>query len=359
MDGLRFTTGYRYTWDKISGTNSSYSYIPDVGPGGSSYYIGCGWDSTIIVTNPMVDCLYGASRKDKAGTWLLGIDYRPVDSLFVYAKGSRGYKAGGFNTFSVFPNTRTFGPEFVTDYEAGFKSDFYIGGAPVRLNTNIFYLDYSHIQRTAPDYNITTNANGAVALSTASATIKGIEIEVVARPMDFLEVGGNYSHLTSHYKSFRFNSNSGVRDCTAQSIVSPLTYTDADMSCRPLLFLSPKIFSLYGRASIPMSKRSGDLSLFVSYSWTDKQPFSVLGIEKFPDGTIMEPGAELPAFGLVSASIDWRNALGSSFDVSLFGTNLTDKEYLIGNSGVYQSTGAQTQIYGEPRMYGVRVKYSL
>jgi len=42
----------------------------------------------------------------------------------------------------------------------------------------------------------------------------------------------------------------------------------------------------------------------------------------------------------------------------VFGTNLANKLYLISNSGIYQSIGSQGVIYGEPRMFGVRLKYS-
>lgn len=50
--------------------------------------------------------------------------------------------------------------------------------------------------------------------------------------------------------------------------------------------------------------------------------------------------------------------MGAPVDVSLFATNITKKNYLISNTGVFQTIGAQTVMYGEPRMFGVRLKYS-
>ncbi|QZP07541.1 TonB-dependent receptor [Caenibius sp. WL] len=358
LDRLRLTAGYRYTWDKVGGSNISYSYAPTAG------YIGpvpgspvlCAWKS-MVTTNPDQDCFFGSSRKDSAGTWTLGLDYRPVDNLMLYAKVSRGYKAGGFNAYAVYENTRTFGPELVTDYEVGFKSDFKVGGAPVRLNVNGFYLDYSKIQRAAGDRNPTTGGNGAITLSTASAVIKGVEVEAMIKPVEILELGVNYSHLTSHYKSFKFNSNSGVYDCTSQHL-GDLKFANADMTCRPLQYLSPNILSVHGRLNIPVPENVGNISLFASYNWTDAQDTAPLYVETFPDGSVMEPGVHLPSFGLLNASLDWRNVMGSNFDISVFGTNLADKKYAITNTGVYQTIGAQSQMYGEPRMYGVRVRYA-
>ena len=44
--------------------------------------------------------------------------------------------------------------------------------------------------------------------------------------------------------------------------------------------------------------------------------------------------------------------------MTLFGTNLTNTKYAISNTGTFQSIGGWSQIFGEPRMYGVRLRYS-
>jgi iron complex outermembrane receptor protein len=357
LDRLRLTGGIRYTWDTVGGTNTSFSYTPTpgvVGPAPGTV-LSCSW-KTAYTINPS-DCEFGATLKSSAPNWTVGLDYRVNSDLMLYAKVTKGYKAGGFNSYAVYDSTRTFGPEKLTDYEAGFKSNFNVGGMPTRFNVNGFYLDYTNIQRAAGDYNSVTNGNGAITLSTASAVIKGVEIEAMVQPIRELEIGANYSHLESHYKSFKFDSTSGVWDCTATSITSPKAFAGADMSCRPLQYLSPNILSVYGRLSIPTPEQFGDVSLFVSYAWTDAQDTAPLSTETFPDGSINEPGVRLPSYGLLNATLDWKNALRSGLDVSVFGTNLTNKEYAITNTGTYQTIGAQTQMYGEPRMYGVRLKY--
>ncbi|MDD3798535.1 MAG: TonB-dependent receptor [Novosphingobium sp.] len=358
LDRLRFTAGYRYTWDKVSGSTASFSYLPVDGvlgyPTGASATCSAFY---LVTNNPVEDCAFGAKRKDSAGTWTFGLDYRPIDNLLIYGKVSRGYKAGGFNSYAVYSNTTTFGPEYVTDYELGFKSDFRVADVPVHLNVNGFYLDYKNIQRAAGDRNYGTGGNGAITLSSASAVIKGFEVEFSVKPVDILEIGGNYSHLASHYKSFKFDSNSGVYDCNSQQLYD-LAFANADMSCRPLQYLSPNILSLYGRLQIPTAESFGDLSLFVNYNWTDAQDTAPLSVEKFPDGTPLEPGVRLPSFGLLNATVDWKNALSSGLDVSLFGTNITNKTYAITNTGVFQSIGAQSMMFGEPRMYGIRLKYA-
>jgi iron complex outermembrane receptor protein len=354
LDRLRLTAGYRYTWDTVSGTSASYNYVPL--PGGGQFVTGCAWKGG-AVGNPFVDCAFGATLESSAPNWTLGLDYRPDRNIMVYAKATRGYKAGGFNSYAVFDNTRTFGPERVTDYEVGFKSNYKVAGMPTTLNVNGFYMDYTNIQRAAGDYNLSTGGNGAITLNNASAVIKGLEVEWMIKPARFLELGGNYSHIESHYKSFVFNSNSGVYDCTATSASSPKAFVGANMTCRPLQYLSPNIVSAYGRVSLPVPDKIGDVSLYASYSWTDKQPTAPFSTETFKDGTPFEPGVLLPSYGLLSATLEWKNFFNMPLDLSVFGTNIGNKVYRISNTGVYQSIGAQGVIYGEPRMFGIRAKY--
>lgn len=275
----------------------------------------------------------------------------------LYAKVTRGYKAGGINSYAVFPETRAFGPEYVTDYELGFKSNFDIGGIPTVFNVNGFYMDYSNIQRGAPDRNPATNTVGAIVLSTASAVIKGVEIEGMVKPIPEVELGFTYSHISSHYKSFVFDSSSGVHDCTSTSPSSPLVFAGADMTCRPLQYLSPNILSVHGSFQIPIPESAGELSLFLSYNWSDRQHTAPMSVEYYPDGSIMEPGEWLRSFGLLNASLNWNNALNSGLDISVFGTNILNKEYAISTAGVYQAKGDWSSIYGEPAMYGVNLRY--
>jgi iron complex outermembrane receptor protein len=171
------------------------------------------------------------------------------------------------------------------------------------------------------------------------------------RPIDDLELGLNYSHNDAEYKKFSYSPNSpaGTFDCNG---FVPQGGT-ADESCLPMQYMAPNIFSAYARYAFPVSPQAGDVSLFVSYSWTDEQHTEALLPEQY------QPGERLEAFGLINASLDWRNIAGVPLDVSLWGSNLSDKLYRISNSDVYQNGSLlyQATLYGEPRMYGVRVRY--
>lgn len=360
LDNLRLTGGYRYTWDRVSG--SAINYSPAIGVGGN---VTCSFNgarplrvnANNLVTDAVPGCGYESTLKSSSPNWTLGVDYRPINNLLLYGKVTRGYKAGGFNQFAVFLDYATFNPEYVTDWEFGFKSDFKIAGRPVRLNVNGFNMDYTNIQRSVPDFNPATGKSGAIVLSSASAVIRGVEVQLTAKPVDILEIGGNFSHIDSHYKSFSYKSATPVWDCSATSTASPKTLAP-NLTCLPLPYISPYIFSVYGRLAVPTSEKTGDISLFVSYAWTDKQETAPGTLQEFKGTTnIWEPGVRLPSYGLLTASVDWKNLLSTGLDLSIFGTNLTNKQYVISNSGIYNVVGAHSNILGEPRMYGLRLKY--
>ncbi len=66
----------------------------------------------------------------------------------------------------------------------------------------------------------------------------------------------------------------------------------------------------------------------------------------------------LPAYGLLNGTIGLQNVGGRPIDITLFGTNLTNKAKPVGVLDQYAgSTGTVGLTYTEPRMYGIRIGY--
>lgn len=342
LDGLRLTAGYRYTWDTITGFATQYR--PNTLAGTAT----CGYNGAPTTLAAAYDfCNFSAKLKTKAPTWTIGLDYKITDRVMVFGKVSHGYKAGGFNPYAVYDNTRTFKPEKVTSYELGLKSDFNLGDVPFRFNASVYQLEYKGIQRATGDYNTTTGAAGARTLN-ADARIKGVEIEASVRPFTGLEIGGNFSYTDAKYKKYQYVTNQGALACNG--VVGPGGI--ADSSCLDFQYVSPYIWSVHASYDYDMGN-TGTLAFFVNYSHTSKQYTEAIQLPS------QQPGAYLEPFGILNASIDWRNVAGSGLDLGVFGTNLTKKTYRISNIDVYQQGSLLTwsTMYGEPRMYGVRATY--
>jgi len=347
LEKLRITAGYRYTWDRISGFNQAYTVNPD------GLTVNCLRDGTTpdpaVPVAALDACTFSARLKSKAPTWLVGIDYRPIQDLLLYAKISRGYKAGGFNTVAVRPETQTFQPEKLTTYEAGFKSDLRVADVPLRLNATYYYSDYSNIQRPGSDRNAETGAAGA-AIFAAKARIQGIEAEASIRPARGVEIGGTLSYTDAKYKKYLVPASLPTLGCNGYVLPSgdAANPNYADFSCARFQFVSPWIYNIHGSFDIPIPDRFGKLSLFATYNHVSSQ-YTAPG----PN----EVGGLIKGYGLLNASLTWSDIGRSGIDGTLFATNIANKLYRVSNANGFNTLLVNTSLYGEPRMFGLKLRY--
>ena len=240
----------------------------------------------------------------------------------VYGRFATGFKSGGFNdtaaTNSAF-NT-AFNPEKLTSFELGTKGVF-LGGR-IGLNVVVYHSIYKDFQAGVfvPTL-ITTNI-----INAGKATFTGVEIEGQVRPIDDLTINFGYGYTDAKYKEFILPSGQDV----THSYVVPLV---------------PKHnFQIGGLWRIAL----GELSLTPSlnYSWRGSQDSNIA-----PD-----PLTRRIAYGL----LDGRIALGgidlgrgAEFEFSVWGKNLTDKQYITSAINLGLFTVKQ---WGDPRSFGAEAK---
>jgi len=314
LDGLRFTAGYRYTWDYRS--DFSNIYIPTSGNQ-------CAERTGFTFPN----CALVASGQFHAPTWTLGLDYQLRPQTLLYVTGRRGYKSGGFNLntpeHSIYSS---FQPELVTDVEIGVKADWTLLGIKARTNADVFHTDYTNIQRA-----ISVLINGIsspITENAAVATIQGLEFEGTFLPTSRTEVSLAYSYLSSKYDRY----------------FSPVL---GDLSGLEFPYTPKNKVSLTGRYHLPVSARWGDVSLAATYLLQSS-------VNSGPD---YSPTDVIEGYGLVNLRLDWNAVAGSTIDASLFVTNVADVAYKTRLSGLYNVFGVAGASYGEPRIFGAQLKY--
>jgi iron complex outermembrane receptor protein len=282
-----------------------------------------------------------------ATTWLLSASYQ-FDAAMAYGKISKGYKSGGFTALAANVNNAYYDPEYVTNYELGIKSDFEPGGIPVRLNAAVFLSDYKDMQRTsAESYE---GSFGVTTFNSGESEIKGIEMDFIVLATDRLRLSGNYSYMKGEFKEFTIprSSMTPQRDCNRDNISEGEL---GDYSCIPFTDIPKHQYSVSVNYELPVPAEVGIVETTINYSWVDKRYTAPITIPE------AEPGAWLGSFGVVNATVSWREIFGTRLDLQLFGTNLTDEEYRISNSNVWNELGYKNSIWGEPRMYGLRATY--
>lgn len=164
-------------------------------------------DNTFEQENPVREGLLGspASAKQKidesGSTPKFAIAYQHSSDINLYAQIAKGYRVGQIN-----PNAGLVDPisaEVIPDgydsdslwnYELGIKSFWY--DQRLKFNAAVFYIDWEDIpllRFTESSFNYTDNAG--------DATSEGVELELVALPAEWIEIGSSLTYVEAELES--------------------------------------------------------------------------------------------------------------------------------------------------------------
>ena len=255
------------------------------------------------------------------GDWsgVLELDYMPNDDWLIYAKYSRGHKAGGFNggPASTYLTTDVeFDGEILIAYEAGFKASFF--GGKARVNTSVFYYDYNNFQ--------TFNAAGIdLFLSNIDAENTGAEIEIVTNPWDGWEFLFGVGLQDGKQKDFNFG---GIT-------------RDRPLPNSPDLMLN-------GLARYEFTGfMDGTMAAQVDFNYVDSRTLNAVDHPSMMDGS----------YTVVNARLGWTSA-DAKWEASVWVKNLGDVEYVPTAFEFGGFTGTAIQSYNPPRWFGGTVRYN-
>jgi iron complex outermembrane receptor protein len=134
----------------------------------------------------------------------IDVDYRWAPELMTYVEASTGFKGGGVNPRPFFiSQALPFGPEDLTAFEAGFKSNLFDNS--LQMNGAAFYNQYHDIQLTLLTCPFAPYTPCALPANVANAHIKGLELETIAHPYPGLSIDSTVSYLDFHYTGFAEN----------------------------------------------------------------------------------------------------------------------------------------------------------
>lgn len=252
--------------------------------------------------------------------------YRPVEDILLYASWGRGNKSGGFNDARV--TEPTFAAEVADSYELGAKSEW----LDRRLTLNLigFYIDYRDLQVRGFEGTTPLFRNAEKAVS------KGVELEVVARPMRRWTLSGSAAYNHATYMDFVIpgaGAGGGGLDLGGNRMP-----------------LAPRTsFSLRSDYRAPVA---GIGEFYAHGEWNRKSNY-------FLDFANSRPGGLQGGYSVMNARLGL--ALGNGLDISVWGRNLTDADYrvdFIGDLPVPIFGGSQFHLLGAPRTYGIDLKFS-
>lgn len=172
-DQLSLTAGVRYTDDTkhaVVGVTNRYTNVGD---------FSVPVDVHATRWNPMAE-----------------LSFQATPDIMAYALYSTGFRGGGFsprpaNALQPVP----FGPEDVTSYEVGLKTEWF--DHRLRLNGDLFYM----LDDGQQNYKTDVDSSGATwfhELNAGNSINKGFEVELQARPIDGLQIDSSLGYL--HYQ---------------------------------------------------------------------------------------------------------------------------------------------------------------
>jgi iron complex outermembrane receptor protein len=340
LETLTATLGWRYTEETHGVNQVSRRFAPSTGQYLCSFVNAPGTNTPLITTNPITDCSTKREATFTGNSWLASLNWQLTPQTLVYLKTAQGFRGGGWNLRVI--TAPAFSPEKARDIEIGLKSDFFDG----RLRTNLaaYKTDYSNKQESIIiPVGLTPQT---VVQNAASATIKGLEAEITARPVEGLTLRSTVSHLKGKYDSFPGALNLfGARvDGTGEKFANPRW--QYSLSARYEHEIGPGVagiqadWSHQSGAKPPPRLQDPNLPALI----TERL---VAGTNNFAVAT--------NDLGLLNLRIDYRMP-DQGLTFAVFANNALDKTVLYYTLNQSALGGVQGAIVGEPRMWGVQVR---
>lgn len=308
-DKLNLALGVRATWDKKNFRTEQ--------------------TSTFFLLDPVP--LTRQKKSWDALTPSLSLSYKFLPQVMGYATVARGYKSGALND-TVLPDVGLvpIDPEYLWNYELGLKS--VVLENRLLVNVAAFKMNWTNIQFTqfVPVGGVPTLIVGNV----DKAHSKGAELEVQAWPLHNWQISGTYTYLDT-----AFESDSGVFSAGQRFLRTPKNSLNVASQ------VTLPIGGLVGKFRVDFTHQGS-----MQYDFRDTPTCCGLSGRDVTTGDSYDLlGAR---FSLASADDKWA--------VSLWGKNLTDKDYVLNMSNALGSLVVGRRAFvqlGEPRTYGIDVSF--
>lgn len=246
----------------------------------------------------------------------VGVNLQVADRVRVYASFAEGFKSGGFNGRPSSQEILSYDPEEARTYELGVKADLF--DRLLRVNAAVFQSDYKNQQLL-----VFTAVSGLFETRNAGdSRIRGFELEVDANISERFALRGTLGHLDGRYRT-----------------LSPQV---AGITLNTPLPLTPEwTYTISGEYRLPLDTLG---ELRARGDWTYRSEVSYQ-LEN-------DPLERQPGFGLLNLRLTWQLP-DDRFDVSLFGTNVTDRFYLTNAQDSRTGNGVAFGGVGRPAEWGV------
>lgn len=270
------------------------------------------------------------------------LQYEPNKNLTIYAKYSRGFKAGGFDAVELtgIPSRLSFKPETVNAYETGLKS--FLFDRTVSFDIALFRSNYSNLQQSVAQFTA-TSAYITVA-NVGGLRSQGIEAELTWRPSNRFELGTNLALLDAKYQNYPNGGCDALQAYQAQQ--AGLTGCSQDLSGRSPPFAPDYSGNVHASYNIPIG---------------NSLQFSIDGTLNFSGSYYviadLDPHARQPAWQKVDVRVAIGN-IGRGWSLAFVGRNLTNVKVMGSQNDIVASAGSYATQIQRGRTLAAQARFS-
>lgn len=265
----------------------------------------------------------------------VSVAYRPIDDIYLYASYAEGFTQGAVVNSPFVPDPIILDPEVVVTRELGLRSDWLSG----RLRLNATYFDSRwnglRVPRQLDDPNNPGQPSPflSVPSSDGVADSSGLELEL--------------SYLAG--ERWKVDFSLGLLDTEYLDVGDPPANGSGLQPGMPFPFAPDVSYALSTQYRVPVA-RGGEVLLVGNYGWMDEYERARTNDlqSRNPDGSRRPE----PAYGLLNARVVYQPG-DRNWQLSLFGTNLTDEWYVNGGEDPGLYIGYDLATIGRPREVGI------
>ena len=310
LDNTKLTTGIRFTQDRRE------------------------FDGYFLTPVQGVNSAASGDKTWGRWTWRAALDQQLGSDALAFLSYNRGFKSGVFNLLT--PTNPAVNPEILDAYELGAKTEWL--DHRLRLNASTFLYKYKNMQLSTQQLGV------SYVLNAAAATLYGVDLDLLFKPINQLTLRTGAEWLHSRYDSFP----NAPTQIPSPALCTPIPHsTGAPTGGNTTCAINAAGNALIGAPDATVNVGAnylwplgwGDLNADVSYYYNSGMFFQ-------PDDRLKQG-----AFGVFNSALEL--ALGGGrYDVRLWAKNLGGEKYYAFLATSVGDTGTPAP----PRTYGLTVE---
>lgn len=304
VEGLSFTAGYRYTWERLT-----ISQLAD----------------SQFAKDP------GQSTNESNPSWQIGLQDQINPDLLVYVVTRGSWRAGGYNGVTPPINgADAFGPERTHDVEIGTKFAGRLFDRAAHFNVALYDQIVDNAERDI--YYVVSGNVSSLTTNIPQSQIRGVEADGDIRALRPLTVGFQVAYTNADWKKPQVTLPGG-QVAAASSYANTPRWSG----------------SIYAKFDLPTPDVWGPMYVRADVYAQSSEFFS-----NFEES--LTPGTEIAGYTLLNMRYGW-NIAHTNASIAVFGKNLTSRQYFLGGESYGTSDGINVVIPGPPRTFGAEFTY--